>query len=153
MTPSRRLTELGLTLPQIAKPIGSYIPAVISGNHAYTSGQICFREGKLAFAGKVPSDVSLENANEAARLAGLNAVAAIASVCGGIDNIVRIVRVCVFVASGPGFTDQPKVANGASDLYFQLFGEAGRHSRSAVGVAELPMNSPVEVEVMAEIRH
>lgn len=152
MKPSERLNELGLQLPQIAKPIGSYVPAVITGQYAYTSGQLCFRDGKLPFVGKVPADVSAENANEAARLAGLNAIAALASVTGGIDSIARIVRVCVFVASGPGFTEQPKVANGASDLLFQIFGESGRHARSAVGVAELPMNSPVEVEVMAEFR-
>lgn len=152
MKPSERLNELGLVLPQIAKPIGSYVPAVVTGSHAYTSGQICFREGKLPFLGKVPTDVSIEDAIEAAKLAGLNAIAALASVAGGIDHIERIVRVCVFVASGPGFTQQPKVANGASDLLFQVFGEPGRHARSAVGVAELPMNSPVEVEVMAEVR-
>ena len=153
MTPSQRLKELGLTLPQIAKPIGNYVPAVISGNHAFTSGQICFREGKLAFAGKVPSEVPLASAMEAARIAGLNGLAAIAAVAGGVDQIARIVRVCVYVATNPGFTDQPKVANGASDLLFDVLGEAGRHARSAVGVAELPMNSPVEVEIVAELRN
>ena len=151
MTPSQRLKELNITLPEIAKPIGSYIPAIVTGRYAYTSGQICFQSGKLAFAGKVPYDVSLENAAAASRIAGLNAVAAIANVAGGVDNIARIVRVCVYVASNPGFTDQPKVANGASDLLFQIFGEPGRHARSAVGVSELPMNSPVEVEVTAEL--
>ena len=153
MTPSERLKELGITLPQIAKPIGSYIPAVISGNHAFTSGQVCFREGKLAFAGKVPTEVPLASAIEAARIAGLNGLAALAMAAGSVDLIARIVRVCVYVASNPGFTDQPKVANGASDLLFDIFGEAGRHARSAVGVAELPLNSPVEVEIMAELRN
>lgn len=153
MTPSQKLKELGLALPEIAKPIGSYIPAVVTGRYAYTSGQICFQSGKLAYAGKVPGEVPLESAAAASRIAGLNAIAAIAAVAGGVDNIARIVRVCVYVASGPGFTDQPKVANGASDLFFQIFGEPGRHARSAVGVSELPMNSPVEVEVMAELRN
>ena len=153
MTPSERLKELNITLPDIAKPIGSYIPAVITGRYAYTSGQVCFQSGKLAYAGKVPNDVTLADAATASHIAGLNAVAAIASVAGGIDNIARIVRVCVYVASSPGFTEQPKVANGASDLFFQIFGEAGRHARSAVGASELPMNSPVEVEVMAELRN
>ena len=153
MTPSQRLNELGLVLPEIAKPIGSYIPAVITGRYAYTSGQVCFQGGKLAYAGKVPGDVSLADATAASRLAGLNAVAAIASVAGGIDKIARIIRVCVYVASGPGFTEQPKVANGASDLFFQVFGDLGRHARSAVGVSELPLNSPVEVEVMAELHN
>ena len=152
MRPSERLKELGLDLPAIAKPIGSYVPAVLTGLHALTSGQLCFKEGKLACTGKVPGEVSLAQAAEAARLAGLNALAALASATGGVDQIARIVRVCVYVASNPGFTEQPKVANGASDLLFEIFGEAGRHARSAVGVAELPMNSPVEVEVMAEIR-
>jgi enamine deaminase RidA (YjgF/YER057c/UK114 family) len=101
----------------------------------------------------VPSDVSLTDAAAASRIAGLNAIAAISSVAGGIDNIARIIRVCVYVASSPGFTDQPKVANGASDLFFQIFGEPGRHARSAVGVSELPLNSPAEVEVMAELRN
>lgn len=153
MTPSQRLKELNITLPEIAKPIGSYIPAVVTGLYAYTSGQVCFQGGKLAYAGKVPTDVTLADAAAASRIAGLNAIAAIASVAGGIDNIARIVRVCVYVASGSGFTDQPKVANGASDLFFQIFGEPGRHARSAVGVSELPVNSPVEVEVMAELRN
>lgn len=153
MTPTQRLSELGLTLPSVAKPIGSYIPAIVTGPYAYTSGQICLAAGELVYKGKVPNEVTLIDAATASRIAGLNAIAAIASVAGGIDNIARIVRVCVYVASNTGFTDQPKVANGASDLFFQIFGEPGRHARSAVGVSELPMNSPVEVEVMAELRN
>lgn len=153
MTPSQRLKELGLTLPEIAKPIGSYVPANVTGRHAYTSGQLCFAGGQLTAKGKVPAEVSLADAAAASRLAGLNAVAAVAAVAGGIDNIARIIRVCVYVASSPGFNEQPKVANGASDLLFEIFGESGRHARSAVGVSELPMNSPVEVEVMAELRN
>ncbi len=151
MKPSKRLEELGLTLPSVAAPIGSYVPAIRVGNLAYTSGQVPFRDGKLIRAGKVPSDLSLADAADGARISALNAIAAIAGVVGGIDQIARIVRVCVYVNSSPGFTDQPKVANGASDLLFQIFGEAGRHARSAVGVSELPINAAVEVEVMAEI--
>lgn len=152
MTPTQRLQELGLSLPEIAKPIGSYVPAVITGPYAFTSGQLPFRDGKLAYVGKVPTDVTLAYAADASRLSALNALAAVASVAGGLDRIARIIRVCVFVASGPGFTEQPKVANGASDLLFSIFGDPGRHARSAVGVSELPMNSPVEVELLAELR-
>ncbi len=151
MKPSKRLAELGITLPTVAAPIGSYVPAVRAGRFAYTSGQVPFRDGKMVRAGKVPGDVTLADAADGARISALNAVAAIASVAGGVDNIARIVRVCVYVSSSPGFTEQPKVANGASDLLFQIFGEAGRHARSAVGVSELPVNAVVEVEVMAEL--
>ena len=151
MKPSKRLEELGITLPSVAVPIGSYVPAIRVGTFAYTSGQVPFRDGKLIRAGKVPGDLSLADAADGARISALNAIAAIAGIVGGVDNIVRIVRVCVYVNSSPGFTDQPKVANGASDLLFQIFGEAGRHARSAVGVSELPVNAAVEVEVMAEI--
>lgn len=151
MKPSKRLAELGITLPTVAAPIGSYVPAVRVGRFAYTSGQVPFRDGKVVWAGKVPGDVTLVNAADGARISALNAVAAIASVAGGVDNIARIVRVCVYVNSSPGFTEQPKIANGASDLLFQIFGDAGRHARSAVGVSELPVNAVVEVEVMAEL--
>lgn len=151
MKPSKRLAELGITLPTVAAPIGSYVPAVRAGRFAYTSGQVPFRDGKLVRAGRVPGDVTLADAADGARISALNAVSAIASVAGGVDNIARIVRVCVYVSSSPGFTEQPKVANGASDLLFQIFGEAGRHARSAVGVSELPVNAVVEVEVMAEL--
>jgi len=115
MKPSKRLEELGVTLPTVAAPIGSYVPAVRVGTMAYTSGQVPFREGKVVRAGKVPGDLSLADAADGARISALNAIAAIAGIAGGVDNIVRIVRVCVYVNSSPGFTDQPKVANGASD--------------------------------------
>lgn len=151
MTPSQKLLELGITLPNAAPPVGSYIPAIQSGRHIYTSGQIPLREGKLAYAGKVPHDISLEEAAQAAEMCALNALAAIARVAGNLDAVDRIVRVCVYVASSPGFTAQPKVANGASDFLVKVFGDKGRHARSAVGVAELPLNAPVEVEVVAEI--
>jgi len=151
MKPSDRLAELNLTLPGVAAPVGSYVPAKRSGVHVFTSGQLPFREGQLLHAGKVPADVSLEMAAEGARIAVLNAVAAAADAAGGIDAIAEVVRVCVYVASSPGFTDQPKVANGASDLLASIFGDAGRHARAAVGVAELPLGSSVEVELMVAL--
>jgi enamine deaminase RidA (YjgF/YER057c/UK114 family) len=151
MTPSQKLLELGLTLPQAAAPVGSYVPAIQSGRHIFTSGQLPSRDGKLVFTGKVPTDVSLEDAAKCSEIAALNALAAIARVAGDVDAIARIVRVCVYVNSSPGFTAQPKVANGASDLLVKLFGDNGRHARSAVGAAELPLNAPVEVEVVAEV--
>lgn len=152
MTPSQKLAELGLTLPQVAKPVANYIPAVRTGNYVYTSGQIPFKEGKLVIAGRVPTEVSLEKAAEGASIAVLNALAAAASVVGGIDNITRVVRVCVFVNCTPDFTDQPKVANGASDLLCKIFGDAGKHARSAVGASGLPLGAAVEVELIAEVR-
>ena len=151
MTPSKRLAELGLKLPNVAAPVANYVPAVRSGRYAFTSGQIPLREGKLVWAGKVPAEVSLANAADGAAIAALNGLAAIAQLVGGLDNILKVVRVCVYVASNPGFTEQPKVANGASDLLVKIFGDAGRHARSAVGAAELPLNAAVEVELMVEV--
>lgn len=149
MTPSERLASLNLTLPAVVAPVGSYVPALQSGQKILTSGQLPMRDGRLTCTGKVGADVTLEDAAMAAELAALNAVAAAASAAGGIDRIERIVRVCVFVNSAAGFTDQPKVANGASDLLGKIFGDAGRHVRSAVGVAELPLNAAVELELVA----
>jgi enamine deaminase RidA (YjgF/YER057c/UK114 family) len=151
MLPSKRLSDLGLKLPNVAAPVANYVPAVRSGRYAFTSGQIPFRDGKLVWAGKVPNDVSLVNAADGAAIAALNGLAAIAQLVGGLDNIIKVVRVCVYVASSPGFTEQPKVANGASDLLVKIFGDAGRHARSAVGAAELPLNAAVEVELMVEV--
>ncbi|HEY3245825.1 MAG TPA: RidA family protein [Phycisphaerae bacterium] len=147
MRPSARLKELGLTLPTLAAPIGAYVPALRVGDLVYTSGQLPFENGKLPQVGAVGRELTLEQGAAAARTAALNALAAAASAAGGIDAIARIVRVCVYVASAPGFTDQPKVANGASHLLGELFGDAGKHVRSAVGVNELPMGAPVEVEL------
>ena len=152
MTPSETLRSLNLTLPSVAPPAGSYVPALRDGDHVYTSGQLPFEEGKLLLKGKVPSDVPLDVAQRAARQAALNGLAAIASAVGGLDAVERIVRVCVYVNSAPDFFEQPKVANGASDLLTQIFGDMGRHARSAVGVAELPLNACVEVEILARLR-
>ncbi|MEZ6084414.1 MAG: RidA family protein [Phycisphaerae bacterium] len=151
MKPSEKLAELNLSLPTVAQPVGMYVPAKIFGNLAYTRGQIPLQGGEVLYQGKVGDSVSLEDAQAAAKICALNALAAIASVAGGIDKIKSIVRVCVFVASTPDFTDQPKVANGASTLCGELFGEAGKHVRSAVGVASLPLNASVELEMVAEL--
>jgi enamine deaminase RidA (YjgF/YER057c/UK114 family) len=151
MKPSEILAAMNLSLPDVAQPVGMYVPATIVGNLAYTSGQIPLEAGQVRYQGKVGDNVSLEDAQAAARLCALNALSAIASIVGGIDKITRIVRVCVFVASTPDFTDQPKVANGASTLCGDLFGEAGKHVRSAVGVASLPLDASVELEMVAEL--
>lgn len=151
MTPSEKLAQLGLTLPPAPQAIGSYVPGIRAGRLIFVSGQLPFLNGQLTSTGKVATEVDLETARAAARQAGLNALAIAANVAGGIDRIGRIVRLAVFVNSAPGFSDQPKVANGASDLMVELFGEAGRHARAAVGAAELPMNAAVEVELMAEL--
>lgn len=150
MKPSDRLSELEIALPVPAAPIGSYIPAVRSGRLIFTSGQLPLRDGKLLFTGKVPSDVTLEKAAEASGIAILNALGAAAQLAGRIDDIDRVIRVCVFVNSSPGFFEQPTVANGASDLLVKIFGDKGRHARSAVGVTELPKNAAVEVELVVE---
>lgn len=151
-TPEERLTELGLTLPEVVAPLAAYVPAVRTGDHVYVSGQLPMVEGKLLLTGKVGAEVDPEDAKRAARVCALNGLAAAASVVGGLSGIVRIVKVVGFVASAPGFTGQPQVVNGASELFGEIFGEAGRHARSAVGVAELPLNTPVEVELIAEVR-
>jgi enamine deaminase RidA (YjgF/YER057c/UK114 family) len=145
-----RLAELGLTLPEVAAPVASYVPAVQSGNHVYVSGQLPFVDGKLPLVGKVGAEVSVEDAAGLARLCALNALAAIDALV-GLGRIVKIVKVGGFVASAPGFTGQPAVINGASDLFAAVLGEKGRHARAAVGVAELPLGAPVEVEVIAEV--
>ncbi|MFC6086733.1 RidA family protein [Sphaerisporangium aureirubrum] len=151
-TPEERLAELGLTLPEVVPPLAAYVPAVRTGNYVYVSGQLPMVEGKLALTGKVGAEVDPEQAKGAARICALNGIAAAASVAGGLSGIVRIVKVVGFVASAPGFTGQPLVVNGASELFGEIFGEAGRHARSAVGVSELPLNTPVEVELIAEVR-
>ncbi|MHA7208647.1 RidA family protein [Arthrobacter sp. MDT1-65] len=147
-----RLADLGIALPDVVPPVASYVPAVISGNHVYTSGQLPFIEGKLTASGKVGSDggVDAATANSLAATCAVNALAAIKSQIGDLDRITRIVKVVGFVASDPSFTGQPGVVNGASELLGAVLGEAGVHARSAVGVAVLPLDSPVEVEVIAE---
>ncbi|MEU7937707.1 RidA family protein [Microbispora bryophytorum] len=151
-TPEERLAELGITLPEVVPPLAAYVPAVRTGGHVYTSGQLPLVKGELAVAGKVGAEVSAEEAKEQARICAVNALAAIKALVGDLSQVVRIVKVVGFVASAPGFTGQPQVVNGASELLGKVFGEAGKHARSAVGVAVLPLDAPVEVEVIAEVR-
>ncbi|MCC3296322.1 RidA family protein [Arthrobacter sp. zg-Y916] len=146
----QRLAELGLELPGVAAPVAAYVPAVVTGNHVYTSGQLPFVDGGLPAVGKVGAEVSAEDAKAYAARCAVNALAAIKAQIGDLDRVTRIVKVVGFVASDPSFTGQPGVINGASELLGQVFGEAGSHARSAVGVAVLPLDSPVEVEVIAE---
>ena len=155
MTATERLAELGLTLPEVAAPVGTYVPAKLHGDLVYSSGQLPLVDGALLAQGSVgqrDGDVSPERALECARVAALNAIAAVASAAGGLEHIAGVLRVTGYVASSPGFTAQPAVVNGASGLIADVFGEAGRHARSAVGVASLPLGAPVEIEIVAILR-
>lgn len=149
-TLDERLAELGLVIPDVAAPVAAYIPAVASGNLVFTSGQLPFVDGALAVTGKVGAEVTAEQANELAALCALNALAAARTAIGSLDRVTRVVKVTGFVASDPAFTGQPGVINGASHLLGQVFDDAGRHARSAVGVSVLPLDSPVEVEIILE---
>ena len=150
-TPEQRLEEMGLSVPEVAKPVASYVPAVRSGNHVFTSGQLPMRQGQLITTGKVGGEVTAEEAVECARQCALNALAAVRAEIGELSNIKRIVKVVAFVASTPDFTGQPGVANGASELFGEVFGDIGQHARSAVGVPVLPLDAPVEVELVVEV--
>ncbi|GAA1357408.1 RidA family protein [Arthrobacter rhombi] len=146
----QRLADLGLSLPQVAKPVAAYVPAVITGNLVHTSGQLPFINGELTVTGKVGAQVDADQAKEQAAIAVLNAMAVVKSMVGDLDRVTRIVKVVGFVSSDPSFTGQPGVVNGASELLGQVFGDAGIHARSAVGVAALPLDAAVEVELIAE---
>jgi enamine deaminase RidA (YjgF/YER057c/UK114 family) len=150
MSVSGRLAQLDIALPQVMAPLASYVPAVRSGNLVYTSGQVPVENGKLARSGKVGADISPEEGKALARICVLNALAAVDSLV-GIDAVTRVVKVVGFVASAPGFNGQPSVINGASELLAEVFGDNGVHARSAVGVVELPMGAPVEVELIVEV--
>ena len=150
MKASERLVELGISIPDVAKPVASYIPSSIAGNLVFTAGQLPFIDGKLSATGKVGADVDATEAAAMARTAVLNALAAVETSIGSIDRITRIVKLVVFVASTPDFTGQPGVANGASDTLVEIFGDLGKHARSAVGVAVLPLDAPVELELIGE---
>ena len=145
------LTQLGIRLPPVAAPLASYVPVRIYGDLAYVSGQVPIEDGSLLSVGKVGADLTLEDGQAAARRCALQALAALREALGSLDRVKGIVQVTVYVASAPGFTDQPKVANGASDLLVEIFGDEGRHARAAVGVAELPLGAPVEVSVLAKV--
>ena len=149
--PVARLRELGHELPDVPEPAGAYVPAVRAGALVFTAGQLPLEDGELPRTGKVGDEVTLEEAREAARRCALNALAAAAAEAGGLDRVARVVKVTGYVASTPDFNRQPEVINGASDLIGEVFGETGRHARSAVGVAVLPMDAPVEVELVAEL--
>ncbi len=150
MSVEQKLAELGLTLPSVATPAGAYVPAVISGNLVFTAGQIPLVDGTLMATGKVSKEISPEFAKEIAQRCALNALAAVKSVLGDLSRVKRVVKVVGFVASTPEFTGQPGVLNGASELLGNVFGDAGLHARSAVGVASLPLDAPVEVELIVE---
>lgn len=146
-----RLQALGITLPSPPKPAGSYVPVVITGKMVFVSGQIPIQDGKIIYAGKVTKDLSIEDAQKASRLCVINALAQLKSELGSLDKISKIIRVSGFVNSPPDFSEQPKVVNGASDLLFEIFGSKGQHTRIAVGVSSLPLNSAVEIDLIAEI--
>ena len=150
MNYEQNMLSLGYKLPEVAKPAGSYLPAITSGNLVFTAGQIPLVEGKLAATGKVGSEIELEQAQELARICILNGLAAVKSEIGDLQRIKKIVKIVGFVSSDPKFTQQPQVINGASDLLAEIFGEVGRHARSAVGVAVLPLDVPVEIELIVE---
>ena len=148
MSPSDRLAELGLTLPDVVPPLAAYVPAIRSGDLVFTAGQVPIRDGSLLHVGKVGAEVSEADARACAELCALNALAAAVSVAGGLDAIQQIVKVVVYVASAADFVGQPAVANGASELLGAVFGDAGQHARSAVGAVSLPLNAPVEVDLV-----
>jgi enamine deaminase RidA (YjgF/YER057c/UK114 family) len=150
MSVSARLKELGIDLPEVVPPLAAYVPAVRTGNLVYTAGQLPMDSGSLARTGKVGAEVSPEDGKALARLCALNALAAVHALV-GIDAVTRVVKVVGFVASAPGFNGQPAIVNGASELFGEVFGEAGAHARSAVGVSELPLDAPVEVEIIVEV--
>jgi enamine deaminase RidA (YjgF/YER057c/UK114 family) len=147
----RKLQEMGITLPEVPKPVAAYVPFTRSGDLVFTSGQICMENGQLKYKGKVGRDLTPEAGYQAARLCAINTLAVLKSALGSLDKVAQIVKVTVFVNSAPGFSAQPAVANGASELYLEVFGDAGRHARSAVGVSELPLDTAVEVEVIARV--
>jgi enamine deaminase RidA (YjgF/YER057c/UK114 family) len=146
-----RLSELGIELPPPPQPLASYVPVTITGSLAFVSGQVPMADGKPMWSGRLGDGLDVATGADAARRCALQALSALRAELGSLDRVKRIVRLGVFVASAPGFTDQPKVANGASDLLAEVFGDAGRHARAAVGVSALPLGAPVEVEVLAEI--
>jgi enamine deaminase RidA (YjgF/YER057c/UK114 family) len=150
-SPQARLAALGLSLPKVVTPLAAYVPAVRTGDYVYTAGQLPFVDGVLPATGKVGAGVSVAEASALARICALNALAAVVSVTGSLSAVRRIVKVTGFVASAPDFTQQAQVVNGASELLIEVFGEAGRHARSAVGMAVLPLDAPVEVELIAEV--
>lgn len=152
MDHNARIRELALTIPEPAKPLASYVPVQVVQNLAFVSGQLPLRDGKLIAAGRVGETVSMEEALDCARQCALNILGALRAAIGDLNNVERLVKLSVFVAAPGSFADHPKVANGASDLFVEIFGDAGKHARAAVGVASLPLSAPVEIEAIFEIR-
>lgn len=148
-----RIKELGLEIPEAPKPLAAYVAANKIDNLVFTAGQLPMKAGKLTYEGKVGIEVSEEDAKKAAEICSINCLSAVKSVIGSLDNIEKIVKLTVFVASSESFTNQPAVANGASELMVKIFGESGKHARSAVGVSELPINAPVEIEMIVKVRN
>jgi enamine deaminase RidA (YjgF/YER057c/UK114 family) len=151
MGADERIAELGLELPPPPQALASYVPVVVSGGFAFVSGQVPLAEGKLLWSGKLGAELDVETGAQAARRCALQALSALRAELGSLDRVRRIVKMTVWVASAEGFTDQPKVANGASDLLTEVFGDAGKHARAAVGAPELPLGAPVEVQLIAEV--
>jgi len=151
MSPEEKLRELGIELPKAPAPLGSYVPAVKAGNLVFLSGILPLIQGKLPRQGRVGEDISLDEAREDAKTAAINALSVLKSYIGSLDKVKRCIKITGYVASAPDFTEQPKVLNAASDLMFEIFGEAGRHARAAVGVNVLPLNSSVELEFIFEV--
>jgi enamine deaminase RidA (YjgF/YER057c/UK114 family) len=146
-----KLSEMGLTLPIAAKPVAAYVPAIRTGNLIFTAGQLPLVEGAMSLTGKIGEKISIDQGKELARICALNCLAAVQTVA-DVNTIVKIVRVVGYVNGIPGFTSQPAVINGASELFLQIWGESGKHARSAIGVAELPLDAPVEVELTVEVK-
>ena len=151
MSVTTRLAELSIAIPEVVPPVAAYVPAVVTGRYVYTSGQLPMRDGAMIAEGLVGADVDPDTAKECARQCAINALAAAQAVIGSLDRVTRVVKVVGFVSSAPGFTGRPAVINGASEVLLDIFGDAGRHARSAVGVAGLPINAPVEVEMVLEV--
>ncbi len=152
MRPEERLAALGITLPEVPKPVAAYVPAVAAGPWVWTSGQLPVRDGQLVYRGRLGEEVDLDSGYQAARLAAINCLAALKAQLGELDRIARVVMVAGYVASAPGFCDQSKVVNGASELLADVFGDAGAHARIAVGVAQLPLGAPVEIQMMVLLK-
>jgi enamine deaminase RidA (YjgF/YER057c/UK114 family) len=148
----QRLEQLGIELPEVVPPQGAYVPFVRTGNLIFTSGSGCYRDGQWVYQGRVPDEVSLEDARDAARITGINLLATVKEAVGSLDKVSRVVKVTGFVSSAPGFRGQPEVVNGASELFAEVFGERGKHARSAVGVSQLPLDMPVEIEMVVEVQ-
>jgi enamine deaminase RidA (YjgF/YER057c/UK114 family) len=146
-----RLEQLGIELLEKVPPQGAYVPFVRTGNLIFTAGSGCYRDGEWVYQGRVPDQVSLDEARDAARITGINLLTTLKSAVGSLDKVARVVKVTGFVASAPGFHGQPEVVNGASELFVEVFGERGRHARSAVGVSQLPLDLPVEIEIVVEV--